>query len=165
MSSADGTRQRAKPVRGLGRKQLVSRLAGHACLELESRLFAQSLESCDAAATRPACEGQWHLGEACERRHSPGGKFIPMPLPDPGHARDVVVLGPARLADRIPVADVTVRDGVRIRLRGLDRIGERFLQLRFEFPANEPEVGAELIEAVALGLEVSLGDDDPQDSR
>ena len=88
-----------------------------------------------------------------------------MPLPDPGHARDVVVLGPSRLADRIPVADVTVRDGVRIRLRSLDRIGERFLQLRFEFPANEPEVGAELIEAVALGLEVSLGDDDPQDSR
>src|SRR5688572_19858635 len=150
---------------GLGRKQLVSRLAGDPCLELESSLFTQPLESSDASATRPACKRQWHLREACERRHSPSGKFIPMPLPDPGHARDVVVLGPARLADRIPVADIAVRDRVWIRLRGLDGVGQRFLELRLEFPANEPEVGAELIEAVALGLEVSLGDDYPQDSR
>ena len=77
----------------------------------------------------------------------------------------MIVLDPALLAHRVPSADLAVGDRFGVRLGGLDRRGQRLLDLGFEVMPHETEVSAELGEAVTLGLEIAPGDDDSQHLR
>ena len=138
----------------IGWDQLEDVLAGHPLLKLQAGLFADPGQlGAGDSLDRP---GRLQDGKAGKGRHAGRGQPLRVQATHPGHDGQVVIRSSAIDAHRVPTADPTVVDRVRVRAGGPARESGR--DAGIEPSADPSEIGRKVVGAVRV-LDPVAGDD------